>query len=704
MTLEAPLRPPIAAKKAHSHPSLRGPRPDPWAWMESEEAELAEYLQQENAFASELIATFPETPERFAAELQSAVPPITTSPPSREGRWVYYSRTDVRTGRTVHCRQPWRGRLPTAEQIDAGRDEGTEQEVLDTEALPPAPGGRLGGWQVDPTGRLVAYLVDPDGGERYALFVRDLDGSVGSDDRPVAYDCMPGLVWHTDAEHLVFVSRHRQGKQLTSWSRLSATVETVATTSAHADRLSVRLSNDRLQIIVTHQTSTGTTVSSLARRHGRLLLRPVGGWPPDIAVEVEHHATDGGGGDWIVASGPRGGHLELIERTDLPDQHRTSPMFRCRADESIDGFRVFRDFLAVSVTGAGCRRILSVPFGPGAEAGTHVVDQSSLTSWIFGGRSVEHERPLLTYGRCSLTEPPRSVQIDLHTRDRRTVDGFASLPGYLQDDYLEASLEARADDGESVPITLVCRRSVRDRGDPAPCLLNVYGSYGASIGGAFSPSRLPLLDRGWIWAYAHVRGGGERGPAWHHAGRGLAKPRSIGDLAAVIGKLVSEGITSSDLLALRGRSAGATLVAATLNDSPGRCGAAVLEFPYLDCLSSLERPDPRYAVADWREFGNPNAGLQSHDRIASWSPYDNITRHRYPAIYICAALNDERTPPWHAAKWVARLRDQVATHQSPVLRVVGSAGHLGPVVPADSVRLEAEIQAFLAGHIRRGTE
>jgi oligopeptidase B len=291
-----------------------------------------------------------------------------------------------------------------------------------------------------------------------------------------------------------------------------------------------------------------------------------------------------------------------------------------------------------------------------------------------------------------MVTPETVVDCDLVSGEFEILKVKAVLGGYDPSAYVTGRLEVDSG-GVLVPVTYVHRRGL-ERNGSNPCLLHGYGAYGLSLEPTFSPALVSLLDRGFVYAIAHVRGGGLMGESWHEGGRMLAKPNSFADFIAVAEHLIEAGYTASERLAVRGGSAGGLLVGTALNLRPDLFAAAVLQVPFVDALNTMLDPSLPLTVTEFEEWGNP-ADAAAFECIRSYSPYDNIGEHRYPPMLVAAGLNDPRVQYWESAKWVAKLRERKTDDNMLILRTHMTAGHAGPSGRYQALRERALEYAFL---------
>jgi oligopeptidase B len=311
--------------------------------------------------------------------------------------------------------------------------------------------------------------------------------------------------------------------------------------------------------------------------------------------------------------------------------------------------------------------------------------------WV--GPNAEYSTTTLRYGYTSLVAPVTDVDYDMNARTARVVKTQPVLGGYDAADYVSARLWAMAADGTKVPISLVHRRDTPVDGS-APALLYGYGSYEHSTEPSFRPSRLSLLDRGFVYAIAHVRGGGEMGREWYEEGRLEHKMNTFTDFVSCAEHLIGAGYTTPARLAARGGSAGGLLMGAVTNLRPDLFAAIVAEVPFVDVVTTMLDPSLPLTITEWEEWGDPREP-DAYARMKEYSPYDNVRAAPYPALLVTSGLNDPRVQYWEPAKWVAKLREQSTSGRPVYLRTEMGAGHGGPSGRYDAWKDEAIVLSFV---------
>jgi oligopeptidase B len=310
------------------------------------------------------------------------------------------------------------------------------------------------------------------------------------------------------------------------------------------------------------------------------------------------------------------------------------------------------------------------------------------------GANLEWETDILRFGYTSLVTPASSVDYHVATRERVVVKQQEVLGGYEPARFQTERLWVAAPDGVAVPVSLVSRRDL-PRDGSSPCLLYGYGAYEISIDPTFSSTRLSLLERGFVFAIAHVRGGGELGRRWYEDGKLLKKCNTFTDFIACAEHLVASGYTSRDRLVARGGSAGGLLMGAVTNLRPDLWRAVVAEVPFVDCLTTMQDPALPLTATEWEEWGNPIEDGDVYRYMRSYSPYDNVESRDYPMMYVTGGLNDPRVGFWEPAKWVAKQRVLRSDSNLLVLKTEMDAGHGGPSGRYDAWKDEAQVQAFI---------
>jgi oligopeptidase B len=679
---------------------------DHWSWLRNrEDPEVLAHLEAENAYTAAATAHLADLRERLFEEIRSRVVETDVSAPVRRGAWWYFTRTVAGLEYPIHCRvpvtRPDDPYDPPPVLVAGHPDEVAapgEQLVLDENAE--AAGTAyfaLGALEPSPDHRLVALASDRVGNERYVLEVRQVAPQARVDD-PIL-DTAGSVAWLDDrtllysvpdrANRPYQVRRHRIGTP--------ATADEIVFEEPD-ERFFVDLwrSRDGAWVLVesrskttseTHLVPTSRPLAApevvLERRAGvEYAVEP---WRRVLFVATNDHAPD----FRLVALDPdasrRAGAAprELVaHRPGVRLEHVVALARRLACFERLEGTPRVRLFDLPDDAG-----ILSGPLGEG-----RLVPAAEAASSCWPGPNPDAASPYLRVGYSSLVTPVTTVDLELSTATP-IVRKRQEVPGYDPDAYVSERRFVETSDGTAVPVSLVYRRDVPLDGS-APCLLYGYGAYEISSDPVFSAARLSLTERGFVFAIAHVRGGGELGRRWYEEGRLARKPNSFRDFVAAARWLVEERYTSPERLVARGGSAGGLLVAAALNLAPELFAAVVAEVPFVDCLNTMIDPTLPLTVTEWEEWGDPLEDPEAYRSMRSWSPYENVRPVRYPAVLATAGLEDPRVGYWEPAKWVQALR---AAHPSnrALLHVELHAGHRGPSGRYAAFREEAFILAFI---------
>ena len=706
--------PPVPIRHPHVLQAHGDERVDDWYWLgDRENPEVLPHLQAENDYAEAVLEPLGKLREGLYREMVARIVETDLSVPVRRGPWWYYQRTVEGQDYAIHCRRPAQpGEAPPDDEVLLA-DTSAEEILLDENSL--AEGHeflQVANLVVSPDHSWLSYAVDTTGGELFDLRFRRLDGESGTALAvgEVVADTYYGLAWSADNAAVFYTRVDEAMRPCQLWRhRLGADPATDALVLHEPDQrftLSVGRTKDGAYVVVSLQSTTTSEVHVIPADQPDTDPRPVARRRPGVEYGLEHHRgrfvilTNDGATDFRLVTAPAtaedpGSWIDL-----LPERPGTR----------IEGVDVFEDWLVVSerLEAEPRLRVVSLAsglddFGPGDFLGRSwlvPVDEHPATTWE--GANPEPDTTELRYAQTSLASPP--AVFDLELADQRPLlrKRQPVLGDFDRHRYRTFRLWAEAEDGTAVPISVVHRVELTGNevepgtapAEPAPCLLYGYGAYEASIDPAFSSLRLSLLDRGFVYAVAHVRGGGELGRRWYEDGKLAFKEHTFTDFVACARHLVNLGFTAPDRLAIRGASAGGLLIGAVLNEAPDLFAAAVAEVPFVDCLTTMLDDTLPLTVGEWEEWGNPEADAEAYRTIKAYSPYDNVRTVPYPPIYVTAGLNDQRVGYWEPAKWVARLR--AAHPQNRVLlRTELGAGHAGPSGRYESWKEEALVVAFI---------
>jgi len=638
---------------------------DPYKWLERRDApDVLDYLKAENAYLEQQLADQAELRETLFQEIKGRIRETDLSLPSPWGPWLYYQRTTAvdEYPRHYRCPRPLDGSLTV--------DESAEQLLLDPNEL--AGGGflSLGAFSTSQDHSKLAYSLDREGDEIYRLYVKDLaSGSVTE----LPFDnCDGSMTWANDSQTLFYgeldqthrphrIYRHRLGE-----------------TGSHAvfhdpdGRFFVhcyRASSDRQLVILSHSKTTSEAWVLPADE-------PEGRWTCLAPREENHeyypdHGRLDGQWCWFVRSNQTGINFALYQAAEsAPQREHWQELVAHRDEVMLEDISLNASALTLSLREAGLPIIEVRPQNDAA----YRLQLPDAAYSLHVQNTLEFDSPVIRLRYEALNRPAQIRQLQLADGEQQVLKETPVEGPFDADAYESRRIWATAADGTQVPISLVGRRETF--GKAAPLYLYGYGAYGHSLDPWFSHARLSLLDRGFIFAIAHVRGGGDLGEAWYRAGKLEHKTNTFGDFIACAEQLLADGYTTSPRLAISGGSAGGLLIGAVLNQRPELFAVAIAEVPFVDVLNTMLNEELPLTVTEYDEWGNPNEP-DVHARIKAYAPYENVQAQAYPAILAVAGYNDSRVQYWEAAKWVAKLRANKTDSNLLLLKTELGAGHGG---------------------------
>ncbi len=661
------------------------PGPDPYAWMRDHGAPaMRAYLAAERAYYDRQTAPAAGLRDSLAAELAARVAPAEESVSWQEGRYRYFTRTVAGREYGQFCRSGVRG-SPAEVLLD-------ENELL---ADPACRGSYvcLGVREVSPDGRLLAYSVDFDGDEVYQLRFRDLgDGEelLTSDGRPERIErTYYGLAWPAGSRSVYYTVTDAKYRPYQVWRHQLGT-------RPDRDTLIYTEEDERFDLTV-RATRSGAYVliETASRDTTETIAVPAAGAGPGLFVLQERkkgveyradHADGPDGGEFYLVTNDEAAEFRLVRRP-LAGPREPAGVIGGSDDTRLVSCDVFGRWLVVTQRRGGATQLRVVDRDTGEE---RLIEPPGPETSLELAENREYRAAAVTVRTESLIDPPSWHDVDLATgrwelRKRREV------PGYDPAGYRTERIFAEAPDGTRIPVTVACRRDVRP-GGAAPCLLYGYGAYEACSWPGFSLPVASLLDRGWVYAVAHVRGGGEGGRRWWLEGRLDRKRNTFTDFIAAADMLAASGWAAPDRIVSRGLSAGGLLQGAAFSMAPRRWRAVVAEVPFVDCVTTMLDPDIPLTVNEWDEWGDPR-DPEVRAYMRSYTPYENVPPDPRPSLLVTGSLHDPRVLVHEPAKWVAKLR---AAGRGRVLfrPELGAGAHTGPAGRYAALRYEAEVLAF----------
>ena len=656
-------------------------RVDPYYWLrEKDNPEVIAYLEAENSYADAVLAPTLALQETIYREIVGRVQETDTSAPTLYEGWWTYTRTVEGLDYEIYCRRHRTMEAPEEVLLD-GNELAKGHEYFD-----------LGYVERSLDDKLLAYAVDLDGSERHELRFRDLASGADLDDviRGVYY----GSAWSADSRTFFYVMPDVAVRPYQVWRH-------VLGTPAKDDVLVMQEDDERFELSVEQTKSERYVIftsTSQVTSESRFIRSDQPEAEPEL-VEARRHGIeyniDHQGDRFLILTNDGARNFRLMAApVSSPGRASWAEVVPERAGVRLNFTDVHIDHVVLGERSEGLQLLEVLDSNTGD---LHVVTQPDPAYTAFPGSDPNYDSPVMRFYYTSLTAPFSAVDYDMRTRDRTVVKEQPVRGGYDRANYVTERLWAVAKDGVRVPMAIVYRRGLRRDGS-SPALLNGYGAYELSSDPMFDPARLTMLDRGFVFAIAHVRGGGEMGREWYEDGKFLHKTNTFTDFIACAEQLVELGYTNPRRLAIRGRSAGGLLIGAVLNMRPDLFACAVAQVPFVDALTTMLDDKLPLTVNEFDEWGNP-ADADFYRYMKAYSPYDNVRAAAYPALLVTAGLNDPRVSYWEPAKWVAKLRFLNHGDRAVLLKTEMGSGHSGPSGRYDSWREEALITAFVLDQV-----
>ncbi len=690
MKLTPPAAAPRADKRPQSDTHHNRTRTDDYAWLRDANwrevmrdpdvlnKDIRAYLEAENAYTAEALAPLAGLRETLFAEMKGRIKEDDSSVPSPDGPFAYYTRFEQGAQHPIFCRRP--------------RASDSGEEVLlngNTEAGARAY-FKIGDVDHDPTHRLVAWSADTKGSEYFTVRLRDVASGHDLDDE--VPDTSPGIAWDASGTSFLY-------SQVDDEHRPLKVFRHVVGTPASADRL-VYEEKDEGFFVGVGKTQSGRwlVISSHDHQTSECYLIPADApeTPPRLVApredgveyDLEHDAPRG---RFLILTNADAEDFKIAEAPEeAPGRENWRDFIAHRPGTLVLDHVAFRDHHVRLERRDGLPRIAVRRLADGAE---HEIGFDEEAYDLNMGAGYEYETTRMRFAYSSMTTPAEVYDYDVETHVRVLRKRQEVPSGHNPADYETRRIFATAADGETVPVTVLHRKGLKLDGS-APCLLYGYGAYGISIPASFSTTALSLVDRGFVYAIAHIRGGKEKGYRWYRTGKMLQKRNTFSDFIAAGEHLAAEGFTSRGNIVAHGGSAGGMLMGAVANMAPDLFKGIVAEVPFVDVLATILDASLPLTPPEWNEWGNPIESVEAYDYMASYSPYDNVKRQAYPHLFALGGLTDPRVTYWEPAKWVARLRALKTDSHVTLLHINMDAGHGGASGRFERLKEVARVQAF----------
>ena len=672
-------RPPVARVVAKVDTTHGDVRVDNYFWLRDDERknpDVIAYLEAENAYTGAMMRHTEPLQEKLFQEMRGRIKETDLSVPDRIGPFYYYSRTEAGKQYPILARK--RGSLEAAEEV-----------VLDLNAL--AEGKRffsLGAYDISPDHRLLAFAVDTTGAERYTLMVKDLTTGQVLPDR---VQNVNGVTeWAADNRTLFYGVSDAANRPYRIHRHVLGTPTTqdalVAEEPNELFRIFIGKTKDRKYLLLGSGSFNSSEMRFLDAANPTGEFRLIRAREPEVIYSVEHH-----NGRFLIRTNDGATNFKLVEAPVAnPAKENWRDVVPASDQVLLDGFDVFRSHLVLYQRENALRRIRIVEAQGGA---THDITFPEQVYTVFGGSNPEFDTQTLRFTYTSMVTPSTVFDYDMVRRTREVKKTTEVVGGYDPSQYATERTWARAQDGTMVPVSIVYKKPF-ERNGQRPLLLYAYGSYGNSTDPTFSSSNLSLLDRGVVYAIAHIRGGQEMGRHWYDQGKLMNKKNTFTDFISVAEHLVQQGYTSRERLAIRGGSAGGLLMGVVVNMRPDLFRAVVADVPFVDVINTMLDASIPLTAGEWLQWGDPRQP-EAYAYMKSYSPYDNVARQAYPAMLVTTGLNDSRVAYWEPAKWVAKLRTMKTDNNVLLMRTNMGAGHGGSSGRYDALREQALRYAFI---------
>jgi oligopeptidase B len=611
--------------------------------------------------------------QKLYDELLGHVKQTDVNVPYKLGAYYYYSRTEEGKQYPIYARK--KGSLDAPEEI-----------TLDLNVL--AKGLKflsLSSYRVSDDGNLLAYSTDNTGYRQYTLYIKDLrTGAL----LPEKIERVDTVMWAPDNKTIFYVTEDNVTKRSDSFSRHVLGTSAYDLVYHEPDELydlGAFRTRDKAFIVVESGSKTTSEARYLPANKPTEELRVLVPRKSDHRYFVDHR-----GNRFYIRTNDHAKNYRLVTAPDTaPEMKNWKELIPARAAVKLDDFDLFKDYMVVSELKGGSQTIRVVDFK--TTHSTPITFPEPVYS-VFVDNNPEFDSTMLRYRYQSLTTPSSVFDYDM-ARHSSTLRKRVDVPNYDASQFASERIYATASDGTKIPVSIVYKKPlVRD--GKRPMLLYAYGSYGSPTWPGFSSNRLTLLDRGVIYAIAHIRGGGELGEPWREAGRMMMKRNTFTDFTAAAEHLINDKYTSKDRLVIQGGSAGGLLMGAVVNMRPDLFKAVVAQVPFVDVINTMLDASLPLTTSEYLEWGNPNI-KKEYDYIKTYSPYDNIAAKAYPAMLVKVSLNDSQVPYWEGTKFVVKLRELKTGTNPLLLKVNMGAGHGGSSGRYDALHETAADQAFM---------
>jgi len=674
------MKEPIARKIPYEHKIHGDVRLDPYYWLNNREDErVISYLEEENNFYEQVMKPLQSSRDHIYEQLVKVIPESEERIPIQKGPYFYYYRFEKEKQYPIYVRKKAKNRLELKE---------AKEEILLDENQLAGDGEYLNISEVrmDSSHRKLAYLENRDGSDRYTLKIKDLQtGEILPEEINNIY-FYGSIEWSQCGQYIFYITvdekqrpyrlfRHRLGADNQEDELLYE--EKDETFSLYLEK-----SMNEQYIFLNSSAKITTEVHFIKADEPEADLTVFQERKRGIEYFLEHDRDQ-----FLLLTNEGALNFKLVGCSTYNFQEQTVLIDHCDRRYLLAVFPFHQGLLIYGRENA-LTQIWTLHDGK--------IQKLSWKEEVYEvsvprGQGYYSEEILIQYE--SLITPKTTYSLDVSTKGLDKIQVAPVYKGFNPSDYVQKQLWARAEDGEEIPLTVLYKKGVLDKG-PAPLLLYGYGSYGANVDPSFSPYRFPIIDLGIVYVIAHIRGGSEKGRVWYEDGKMMRKKNTFTDFIAAAKYLINEGYTTKELMAAHGGSAGGLLVGAVANMAGDLFKVILPEVPFVDVVTTMLDDSLPLTSSEWDEWGDPREE-EAYFYIKSYSPYDNVEAKKYPHMFVTAGLNDPRVPYWEPAKWVAKLRDLKTDSNTIVLKTNMGAGHFGSSGRLNYLKEVAELYAFV---------
>ncbi|KZL50571.1 oligopeptidase B [Nodularia spumigena CENA596] len=678
------VTPPIAEQQPEVLELHGDRRIDNYFWMNDlENPKVTAYLEAENAYTAAMMEHTEALQTQIYNEMLARIKETDLSVPFRKDEYYYYSRTEEGKAYSIHCRK--KGSLDAPEEV-----------LIDENEL--AKGHdffELGVFDISPNHQILAYSFDTSGSEQYTLYFLDLNTHQLYPE--TIAETYFSFAWGNDNQTGFYtkIDAANRPYQLLKHTLATSPQEDVLIYEEKDDLYHLYIGKTRSQsyILMLLQSSITTEVHYLDANHPQGDFQIIHPRTTGVEYDVDHHNDN-----FYIVTNDEATNFKLVKTPiSAPSQENWQTIIPHREDVLLLGVSLFANHLVIYERKGGLQTARVQNLCTGEE--NNIIFPEP-TYEFDEGNNPEFHTNILRFNYTSLITPHSVFDYNMETNERKLKKQTEVLGGYDKTQYQSEWLMATANDGTKIPISIVYKQGINKDGKN-PLLLTGYGAYGSSYPASFSSTRLTLLDRGIVFAIAHIRGGEEMGRKWYEEGKFLQKKNTFTDFITCTEYLITKGWTASDRLVITGGSAGGLLMGAVMNMRPDLFKAVIANVPFVDVVTTILDTSLPLSAIEWEEWGNPNDKVY-YDYMKSYSPYDNVEAKNYPDLLITAGLNDSRVKYWEPAKWTAKLREIKTDNHILLLKTNMEGGHSGASGRYESLRELAFEDAFILDRLGLG--